>query len=66
TLESLQEYVLINTRQQRVECFRRNDLGQWVLQYDLPADQTFDRQSLDFTDTLMARYEDATLESSSA
>jgi Uma2 family endonuclease len=31
-LESLQEYVLINTRRQRVECFRRNHEGLWVLQ----------------------------------
>ena len=26
-LESLREYVLINTKRQRVECFRRNDKG---------------------------------------
>jgi Uma2 family endonuclease len=32
TLSSLKEYVLINTKRPRVECFRRNDEGLWVLQ----------------------------------
>jgi len=32
TLESLQEYVLINQTRQRVDCFRRADNGLWVLQ----------------------------------
>jgi Uma2 family endonuclease len=36
TLESLREYVLINTKRQRVECFRRNDEGLWVLQFYTP------------------------------
>ncbi|MEM7717284.1 MAG: Uma2 family endonuclease [Cyanobacteria bacterium P01_A01_bin.68] len=31
-LETLQEYVLINVKRQRVECFRRNSEGFWVLQ----------------------------------
>jgi Uma2 family endonuclease len=30
-LETLQEYVLINQKRQRVECFRRNAEGLWVL-----------------------------------
>ncbi|MBD2261138.1 Uma2 family endonuclease [Pseudanabaena sp. FACHB-2040] len=62
TLESLQEYVLINTRHQRVECFRRNEAGLWVLQYYTPDTGTFHLDSLDFTDTLAALYEDVTLE----
>lgn len=61
-LETLQEYVLINTRHQRVECFRRNDAGYWVLQYYTPATQTFHLESIDFTETLAALYEDAPLE----
>jgi Uma2 family endonuclease len=71
TLESLQEYVLVNTRHQRVECFRRNEAqraaglaGLWVLQYYTPETKTFDLKSLDFTDTLAALYEDAELETS--
>lgn len=64
TLESLQEYVLINTRHQRVECFRRNESGIWVFQYYQSADQTFELQSLDYTGTLAALYEDVELVSS--
>lgn len=71
TLESLQEYVLVNTRHQRVECFRRNEAqcaaglaGLWVLQYYTPETKTFHLKSLDFTDTLAALYEDAELETS--
>ncbi|NJL47790.1 MAG: Uma2 family endonuclease [Leptolyngbyaceae cyanobacterium SM2_5_2] len=61
-LESLEEYVLINTRHQRVECFRRNGVGLWVLQYYTPDTQTFHLESLDFTDIIAALYEDAELE----
>ncbi|NMF82447.1 Uma2 family endonuclease [Nodosilinea sp. P-1105] len=67
TLESLEEYVLINTRHQRVECFRRNgnDAGLWVLQYYTPETTSgttrFHLQSLDFSDTLAALYEDVIL-----
>jgi len=64
TLESLQEYVLVNTRHQRVECFRRNEARLWVLQYYTPETKTFHLKSLDFTDTLAALYEDAELETS--
>ncbi len=64
TLASLEEYVLINTRHQRVECFRRNEAGLWVLQYYTPDTQTFHLESLDFTDTLEALYEDTVLETS--
>ncbi len=64
TLESLEEYVLINTRHQRVECFRRNAEGLWVLQFYTPHTSSFDLQSVDFSNTLTALYEDALLESS--
>lgn len=60
-LESLEEYVLINTRHQRVECFRRNDAGLWVLQYYTPDTETFHLASLDFTDTISALYEDVVI-----
>lgn len=62
TLESLQEYVLINTRHQRVECFRRNEAGLWVLQYYTPETKTFHLESINFTDTLAALYEDVELD----
>ncbi|MBD1872893.1 Uma2 family endonuclease [Nodosilinea sp. FACHB-131] len=67
TLESLEEYVLINTRHQRVECFRRNEAGLWVLQYFMPETAvpktaTFCLKSIGFTATIAALYEDVTLE----
>ncbi|NCJ08367.1 Uma2 family endonuclease [Synechococcales cyanobacterium C] len=62
TLESLQEYVLINTRHQRVECFRRHQGGQWVLQFYTRETKTFYLESLDFTGTLAALYEDVASE----
>lgn len=65
-LESLEEYVLVNTRHQRVECFRRNEAGLWVLQYYTPDTQSFHLESLDFTDSLAALYEDATLDTTAA
>jgi Uma2 family endonuclease len=62
TLDTLEEYVLINTQHQRVECFRRNSEGLWVLQSYHPTDKTFELQSLAFQDNLDALYEDVTLE----
>lgn len=64
TLESLQEYVLINTRRQRVECFRRTSKG-WELQFYPPQSVqpiaepvTFNLQSVQFEGTIAALYED--------
>ncbi|MFP5269429.1 Uma2 family endonuclease [Coleofasciculus sp.] len=57
-LESLREYVLINTKRQRVDCFRRNDKGQWVLHFYTPIQKEFILESIDFTGTLVAIYED--------
>lgn len=62
-LESLQEYVLINTRHQRVEIFRRNDSGLWVLQFYTSDDETFELKTIDFTGTFAELYEDVVLES---
>lgn len=64
TLDSLQEYVLINTRHQRVECFRRNEAGLWVLQFYTSEQATFQLISLQFTGNLLELYEDVTLEES--
>lgn len=63
-LESLQEYVLINTHCQRLEIFRCNDAGQWVLQFYTLEDETFDLKSIDFTGTFAELYEDVVLEPS--
>jgi Uma2 family endonuclease len=59
-LESLREYVLINTKRQRVECFRRNDEGLWVLQSYTPEHTSFRLNSVEFEGTLEALYEDVT------
>jgi Uma2 family endonuclease len=61
-LESLREYVLINTKCQRVECFRRNDEGLWVLQFYTPQRTSFRLDSLGFEGTLDALYEDVGFE----
>ncbi len=57
-LESLREYVLINTKRQRVECFRRNEQGLWVLQSYTPQQTSFRLDSVGFEGTLEALYED--------
>lgn len=62
-LDTLEEYVVISTRHQRVDCFRRTPDNLWILQSYAPATETFELQSLQFTNTLTALYEDAALES---
>ncbi len=65
TLDSLQEYVLINTRQQRVETFRRNSAGLWVLQSYTADQPALQLTSIDWSGNLTDLYEDATLETQS-
>lgn len=60
TLESLQEYVLINTKRRRIDCFRRNDAGLWLLQYYTPEQQTFRLESINFDGAIAQLYEDVT------
>ncbi|MBE9126746.1 MULTISPECIES: Uma2 family endonuclease [unclassified Coleofasciculus] len=57
-LDSLREYILINTKRQRVESFRRNEAGLWVLQFYTPEQTSFRLDSIDFEGTLEALYED--------
>ena len=61
-LESLQEYVVINTRHQRLEIFRRNESGLWVLQVYRAEDETFELKTVDFISTFAELYEDVVLE----
>jgi Uma2 family endonuclease len=56
-LESLQEYVLVSQSLMRVECFRRNADGQWVL-YAFEAQDPVHLASLDFSCLVAAVYED--------
>lgn len=57
-LETLQEYILINTKRPRVECFRRNDEGLWVLQSYAGEQASFQLQSINFEGTMTQLYED--------
>lgn len=57
-LESLREYILINTKRQRVECFRLSEQGLWVLQSYTPQQQLFRLDTVDFEGKLEALYED--------
>lgn len=63
-LDSLEEYVLVNTRHQRVESFRRNDVGLWVLQYYTLEQGEFSLESLSFTAPLEDLYEDVAIATS--
>lgn len=56
-LETLQEYVLINQKRQRVECFRRNAEGFWVL-YTYTTESEVHLASIDFHVDINALYED--------
>lgn len=60
-IASLHEYVLISTKRQRVDCFRRNDQGLWLLQSYRPEQISFRLDSLDFEGTITELYEDVTL-----
>jgi Uma2 family endonuclease len=57
-LETLQEYVLINAKRQRVDCFRRNNEGLWVLQFYASGEKSFQLQSINLEVELSALYED--------
>ena len=61
-LETLQEYVLINVKRQRVECFRRNSEGLWVLQSYTSDSEYFQMQSINFEGEMSALYEDVVFE----
>ncbi|GET40303.1 Uma2 family endonuclease [Microseira wollei] len=58
-LETLQEYVLISQKRQRLECFRRNAEGFWVLQtYNQGSE--IHLASIDFRTSMDSLYEDVT------
>jgi Uma2 family endonuclease len=59
-LDSLEEYVLISPKRQRVECFRRNAEGLWVL-YSYNPDDEIHLTSIDFRVGVAALYEDVKL-----
>ena len=58
-LETLQEYVLISQKRQRIECFRRNAEGLWVLHTYSPRSEIH-LASVEFRSSIDALYEDVT------
>ena len=58
TLDSLEEYVLVNTKEQKIEIYRRSEQGGWHFQeYYLESDN-FPLQSLDLELSFVEVYED--------
>ena len=58
-LPTLQEYVLINQKRQRLECFRRNAEGLWVLHTYTQGSEIY-LASIDFRTSINSLYEDVT------
>ncbi|WP_019505578.1 Uma2 family endonuclease [Pleurocapsa sp. PCC 7319] len=58
SLPSLQEYVLINTKKARIECFRRTEEGLWLLQFYELEDGQFKLTNIDFTGNISDVYEE--------
>ena len=65
TLESLEEYVLVNTKHQRLEIFRRNQQGLWLYQSYSTTPGNIKLQSIDLTLTFEEIYEDVSRETAS-
>jgi Uma2 family endonuclease len=57
-IENLLEYVLVNSKHQRVEVFRQNEAGMWLYQSYSPMNPTIFLQSLDLTINFTDVYED--------
>jgi Uma2 family endonuclease len=57
TIESLQEYVLINQLEQRIEVFRRSDLKFWILQ-TYTAGEDVELKTINLTIPISSIYED--------
>ena len=62
TIDTLEEYVLLNSKHYRVETFCRNEKGLWVLQSYTPDLQTFELQSINLTASFTDLYQDVELE----
>ena len=65
TIETLQEYVLVNQQEQRIEVFRRTDRKFWLLQ-TYTAGELIELQSINLQISIDAIYEDIDLLESSS
>jgi Uma2 family endonuclease len=61
-IDTLEEYVLINTKRQRVECFKRGDNGLWILKSYTEQDKLFRLNSIGFEGAISDLYEDVVFE----
>ncbi|BAY38998.1 hypothetical protein NIES2111_33480 [Nostoc sp. NIES-2111] len=61
-IDTLEEYVLINTKRQRVECFKRGDNGLWILKSYTEQDKLFRLNSIGFEGAIADLYEDVVFE----
>ncbi len=62
SLPSLEEYVLINSKKARIECFRRTDEGLWLLQFYELKDSLLELTSVEFTAKIDEVYEQVNFE----
>ena len=58
TLSTLEEYVLISSKQQRVESYRRTEQDLWLFQFYLPNHETFHLNTIGLEATFSELYED--------
>ncbi|ELS05665.1 hypothetical protein Xen7305DRAFT_00054160 [Xenococcus sp. PCC 7305] len=58
SLETLQEYVLINSKKARIECFRRTEGQSWNLQFYTDQNKKFELTSINFVGTIDDVYEE--------
>ncbi|TAF03250.1 MAG: Uma2 family endonuclease [Nostocales cyanobacterium] len=58
TIDTLKEYVLISTKKPRIECFRRNREGLWILQNYTNEHKSFCCRSIYLEATISQIYED--------
>ncbi len=58
-LETLEEYVLVNTKRQRLDCFRKEG-GRWFLETYSGEQESFQLSSINFEGKFVDLYEDVT------
>ncbi len=57
-IESLEEYILVSTKRQRLECFRRNEEGLWILKSYSGEQGSFQLSCINFEGKFTDLYED--------
>jgi Uma2 family endonuclease len=60
-LDSLEEYVLVNTKKARIECYRRTEDNLWLLQFYTLNDRNFKLTSIEFQGNIIDVYEQVEL-----